>query len=103
MKLQIDGHEVESRFVDLDPNSSGSATFRPVTVAEANIRGVVRAGSDQLPADNTFFFVLSPSRPVSVLVVEGNDAPAESNLFLTTALEQGRAPSFKPMRCRFRA
>jgi Aerotolerance regulator N-terminal/von Willebrand factor type A domain len=95
VKLEIDGHEVEGRFVDLDPNSSGSVTFRPVTVAEANIRGVVRAGSDQLPADNTFFFVLSPSRPVSVLVVGGNDAPADSNLFLTTALEQGRAPSFK--------
>ena len=49
------------------PNASGSVTFDAVTVAEANMRGAIRAGSDALPKDNDFYFVLSPSRPVSVL------------------------------------
>ncbi len=94
VRLEIDGHDVETRSLDLESNSSGSVTFAPVTIADANMRGVVRAGSDQLPADNAFYFVLSPSRPVSVLVVDANGAPAESSLFLTTALAQGRAPVF---------
>ena len=95
VKLEIDGHEVESRSVSIEANSSASATFRPVTVAEANMRGVVRAGSDAMPADNAFYFVLSPSRPVSVLVLDANEASADSSLFLATALAQGRAPTFK--------
>jgi len=95
VKLEIDGHEVDSRSVSVASNSSASVTFMPVTVADANMRGVVRAGSDQLPADNSFFFVLSPSRPVSVLVVTSDAAPANASLFVTTALNQGRAPVVK--------
>jgi hypothetical protein len=95
VKLEIDGHEVEARTASIDANASASVTFGAVTVAETNMRGVVRAGSDLLPADNAFYFVLSPSRPVSLLVVEPNGAPASSSLYLSTALAQGRAPLFK--------
>ena len=94
--LEIDGHQVEARTANIDPNASASVTFQPVTIAEANMRGVVRAGSDPLPVDNAFYFVLSPSRPVSVLVVEPNGPAGESSLFLKTALEQGRSPVFQP-------
>jgi hypothetical protein len=93
--LEIDGRAIGSREVTVGPNASGSATFEAVTVAEANMRGTIRAGSDALPKDNVFHFVLSPSRPVSVLVIQGEGAPANSNLFLTTALSIGTTPPFK--------
>jgi hypothetical protein len=94
--LTIDGHEIETKQISIEPNASGSKTFMPVTVADANMRGVVRAGTDQLPADNSFYFVLSPGRPVSVLVINADGASSRASLFVTTALEQGRAPVFKP-------
>ena len=42
-----------------------------VTSPNPTMRGSVKAGSDPLPADNTFSFVLSPERAVSVLVIDG--------------------------------
>jgi hypothetical protein len=92
--LEIDGHQVQARSLDIAPNASGSVIFDAISVADANMRGVVRAGSDLLAVDNTFFFVLSPSRPVSVLIVE-DAASSESSLFLRTALEQGASPVFE--------
>ena len=87
VKLEIDGHPIETKSTSIGPNSSGSVTFSPMTVADANMRGVVRAGSDLMPADNAFYFVLSPSRPVSVLIVNADGAPANTNLYVATALE----------------
>jgi hypothetical protein len=95
VSLEIDGRAVATRQVDLTPNGSGSVTFEPVTVADANMRGVIKAGTDALPQDNQYFFVLSPARPVSVLVVLGDGAPRNAALYLTTALSLGRAPSFQ--------
>ena len=56
--------------------------------------GVIKAGTDPMPADNTFSFVLDPSAPVSVLVVDGSDRGTAS-FFLTKALEIGTSPSFQ--------
>lgn len=93
--LEIDGRVIERRDVDVEPESTTAVAFEPVTVAEANIQGVIRAGTDGLAADNNFFFVLSPSRPVSVLVLQGDDAPGGAGLFLQTALDLGREPAFR--------
>ena len=41
------------------------------------MRGSVKAGTDPLPADNTFNFVVTPSEPVSVLVVDSGDRADE--------------------------
>lgn len=95
VKLEIDGREMEARTLSLEANSSGSITFKQVTVADANMRGVVHAGTDLLAIDNAFFFVLSPTRPVSVLQLVADGASSRSSLYLTTALEQGLAPVFE--------
>jgi hypothetical protein len=63
-----------------------------MTVA-AMMRASVRAGSDALAADNEFHFVLAPSRPVSVLVIQAEGAA--SSFYLTTALGIGSSPPFK--------
>ena len=95
VKLEIDGHEIDTKIKTIAPNRSESVTFTPVTVADANMRGIVRAGVDPMPADNAFYFVLSPTRPVSVLVINADGAGSDPGLFLTTALNQGHAPVYK--------
>lgn len=93
VSLEIDGRVVGRQTIDLEPQATGAVTFEPVTVAESDVQGIVRAGTDALPADNSFYFVISPVRPVRVLVVDG-DAADQAGLFLRTALGLGREPSF---------
>jgi hypothetical protein len=54
---------------------------------------VVRAGSDALPADNAFHFVLTPSQSVSVLLIDGGEADASYHL--RKALAIGNTPVFR--------
>jgi hypothetical protein len=93
--LSVDGHEIETKPATLAPHATTPVTFTAFTVAEANVRGTVRAGTDLLPADNTFHFVVSPSAPVSVAIVENGDR-AGASLYLTKALAIGTTPSFQP-------
>jgi hypothetical protein len=93
--LEIDGRIVERRDVDLAPEATAAVAFEPITVAEANVQGVIRAGTDALPKDNEFYFVLSPSRPLSVLVLQGENTADAAGLFLKTALDLGREPAFQ--------
>jgi hypothetical protein len=92
--FSIDGKEIGTRPVSLGPNQSASVTFPPFTIAESNMQGTIKAGTDKLAADNVFNFVLSPSRPVSVLIVQGEGGGNTSD-FLATALAIGNAPPFK--------
>jgi hypothetical protein len=95
VQLEIDGRVVGTREISLEPFTSGSVVFDPVTVAEANVRGVVRAGTDKLSKDNDFYFVLSPSRPVSVLIVEADGADRGASLYVSTVLRLGATPPFQ--------
>jgi len=98
VQLEIGGQVVDTRPVSIGPNAAGSVTFPALTVSDAFVRGAVRAGTDALAADNDFFFVLSPSRPVSVLVVQPDGAATTGgqspSVFLTTALEAWAEPAF---------
>jgi hypothetical protein len=95
VRLEVDDRAVGTRDVTIEPNTSASVVFDPITVAEANVRGVVRAGTDKLPKDNDFYFVLSPSRPISVLVVEADGAGRSASLYVSTVLRLGEAPPFQ--------
>src|SRR5262249_16793626 len=100
VKLEVDGRLIDTRPITLAANSSGSVTFPAVTVAEANMRGVVHAGaSDLLPKDNEFYFVLSPSRPVSVLLIQAEGTPTSGpdspGFYAATALSVAGTPTFQ--------
>jgi hypothetical protein len=90
--LEIDGHVIETKPVDVAANASASVAFAAFTLADPAVHGLVRAGEDALPADNSFDFVLSPSQSVSVLVVDGG---GDSTFYLSRALAIGTAPAFK--------
>ncbi len=92
--LEIDGHDIETVQTSVGANASSSVSFAPFTLAEPSLKGSVKAGSDPLPADNTFNFVVTPERPVTVLVVDGGER-GTSSFFLTKALGIGNAPAFQ--------
>ena len=92
--LTIDGHEIQTEKATVAPHASGSVSFTQFTLSSPNVRGSVRAGSDPLPADNTFHFVLAPSEPVSLVIVDSGDRAA-SSLFLSKALSIGTTPIFQ--------
>jgi hypothetical protein len=92
--LEIEGHEIETVRANIGANASTPVTFAQFTLADPTMRGSVKAGTDPLPADNTFHFVLSPERAVSVLVVDGGDR-ADASFYLTKALGIGNAPAFQ--------
>src|SRR5882672_7141038 len=92
--LTIDGHEIQTEKATVGAHASASVTFTQFTLSSPNVRGFVRAGTDPLPADNTFNFVLAPSEPVSLVIVDSGDR-AGSSLFLAKALSIGTTPVFQ--------
>jgi hypothetical protein len=92
--LELDGREMESVNATAAANASASVSFAQFTLAEPAVRGAVRAGSDPLAADNAFYFVLTPSTAVNVLVIDSGDQSGAS-FFLTKALSIGNTPTFK--------
>ncbi|HEY6212448.1 MAG TPA: BatA and WFA domain-containing protein [Vicinamibacterales bacterium] len=91
--LTVEGHDIETQHASVPAHASTSVTFTPFTLSGRNVRGYVRAGDDPMPADNTFHFVLSPSEPVSILVVDSG--MNESSLFISKALSIGTTPQFQ--------
>ncbi|MCC7010841.1 MAG: BatA domain-containing protein [Acidobacteria bacterium] len=92
VRLEVDGRLIQTQTISLAPNASGTVSFDPITVAEANVQGAIRAGTDALPKDNDFYFVLSPSRSVSVLILHADGASSDASLYLTTGLGLSRTP-----------
>jgi hypothetical protein len=91
--LEVDGHEIESKRASVAAHASASLTFTQFTLSGPNVRGIVRAGTDALPADNVFNFVLNPSEPVSIAIVDSGSNDA--SLFLSKALAIGTTPTFQ--------
>lgn len=85
VSLEIDGQEIQSRAVTMQPNAATSVTFQPFTLSQPHTRGTVRLPADGLAADDALNFVLSPGGALSVLVVAGADE--SSSLYLQRALE----------------
>jgi len=101
VKLELDGREIGAKTTTVEPNASASVTFPAFTAADANMRVIVRAGTDKWAANNAYYVAISPSRPVSILAIQrdggtttpcGPDCPS---YYLSTALSLSKAPPFK--------
>lgn len=84
--LELDGQEIQSRTVTLEPNSATAVAFQPFTLSRPHTRGTVRLPDDDLITDNTHHFVLSPGNALPVLIVEASRAPSDVSLYLRGAL-----------------
>ncbi len=92
--LELDGEPVQAQAVTLESHSSAQVRFAPVVAPQRPVAGTVRAGADPLPGDNRHRFVLTPSDPLSVLVLEARDAGSKASLYLGRALAIGSDPGF---------
>jgi hypothetical protein len=78
--------------VPLEAGASSSVAFEPVLVGRQNMKATVTLSPDALAADNTFNFVISPTQPVRITVVERGSG---SGLYLARALAVSEAPRFE--------
>ncbi len=89
--LQTAGLPVANKPLNVEPGGSASVTFDPVTISSKNFKGTVHLADDALNADNSFNFVVSPSEPVRLTIVDRGN----TDLYLTRALSIGDAPRFE--------
>jgi len=89
--LETAGLPVANKPLNVEPGGSASVTFEPVTISSRNFKGTVRLADDALNADNSFNFVVSPSEPVRLTIVDRGN----TDLYLTRALSIGEAPRFE--------
>ncbi|HKH73867.1 MAG TPA: BatA and WFA domain-containing protein, partial [Vicinamibacterales bacterium] len=89
--LETAGLPVANKPLMVDAGGSASVTFEPVTISSKNFKGTVRLAADALNADNSFNFVVSPSQPVRLTIINRGNA----DLYLTRALSIGEAPRFE--------
>lgn len=93
--LELEGRELQRRAVVLPANGATTVSFEPFNVAQASTRGAVRfAGADDLAPDDVNYFVLSPGRAISVLVLNDGGRGAASSLFMTEALAVSEENAF---------
>ena len=93
--LTLNGQELQSQVVNVDPRASTAVTFSPVLLPQGLSRGMVTAGTDALPEDNTAAFVISPSNSLSALVLQSSTPREYHSLYLNRALSIGERPSFR--------
>jgi len=93
MTLEVGGIPIGTRPLAIEPGGAASVTFDAFTINAKNLRGTVRISDDALAADNTFNFVVSPSEPVHLTLVDRGSA--SSKLYLNQALLIGDAPRFE--------
>jgi hypothetical protein len=94
LALEIGGRPLESKPLSVEAGGSASVVFAPFSVSSNYMRGTVRSSADALAADNAFNFVISPSEPVHVVVVDRGGA-GSAGLYLSRALAIGDAPRFE--------
>jgi hypothetical protein len=92
--LEVEGHQIQTQQAKIGANATASVSFTQFTVDRPIVKGTVRAGTDPMPADNVFHFTVSPTAPVSLLVVTNPDA-RDSALYLSQALAIGTTPVFR--------
>jgi len=93
--LQVGDEAVETRAVTLEANSAVTVQFRPYPLGNEAVRGVVLAGSDDLPGDNTFYFMINPGETLNILVLENAAAHDTDSFFFEGALSVGTRPAFR--------
>lgn len=91
IKLELNGRSLQSKKLQLTPNSSTTVSFDPLTLPGGVSRGTIQLDADKLEIDNAYHFVLWPGQSLNVLSLDGN---RRSSLYVDRALAIGDRPSF---------
>jgi len=92
--LTVEGRELETQAATIEPHGGATVAFAPFTLGDHATPGVVRARADALPADDAFYFVVSPGQVVPILLLQSAGASRDSSLYLQRALAIGTSPAF---------
>ncbi len=95
VSLEIDGRSLQTKPIELAPNTSLTVGFDPVTIPAGEARGMVRLSEDALPQDNLYHFALSSGQALSILNVEEGARRTRRSFYLERALAIGDRPSFR--------
>jgi hypothetical protein len=93
LTLDVNGIKHAAKPVQLEPGATSFVEFEPVLVGRQNMKATVSLSPDALAADNTFNFIVSPTKPVRITVVERGGG--ETGLYLSRALAVSEAPRFE--------
>ena len=91
--LDVNGIKHGTKTVKLEPGATAPVEFEPVLVGAKTVKATVTLSPDALAADNTFNFVVAPTAPVRVTVVDR--VSDSSGVYLARALAVGQAPRFE--------
>ena len=93
--LSVDGIPVGSKPLTLEPGGAGrgDASIRSPS-SSRNMRATVKIADDALNADNSFNFVVSPSEPLRVAIVDRGNC-GRATCYLTRALSIGEAAAIR--------
>ena len=72
IKLELNGRALQSKKLQLAPNSSTTVSFDPLTLPGGVSRGTIQLDADKLEIDNAYHFVLWPGQSLNVLSLDGN-------------------------------
>ena len=92
IKLELNGRSLQSKKLQLAPNSSTTVSFDPLTLPGGVSRGTIQLDPDKLEIDNAYHFVLWPGQSLNVLSLDGN---RRRSLYVDRALAIGDRPSFR--------
>lgn len=93
--LVLAGRAVETRSVTLSANGAATVDFAAVSVPVGRTRGSIQLAADDLTRDDTSHFVVSPTRDLSVLLLEPAAPRANQSLYLRRALELASQPPIR--------
>lgn len=93
--VDIDGRTLQTKPIELPPNSSTTVVFEPLTVPSGLSRGTVWIDDDALVKDNAYHFVLSAGQSLAVLILESGTGRSRRSFYVERALEIGDRPSFR--------
>jgi hypothetical protein len=93
LTLDVNGIKHGTKPVQIEPGGSAKVEFEPVLAGSRNMKATVTLSPDALAADNTFNFVISPTEPVHITVVDRGSG--DVGLYLARALAVGTAPRFE--------
>jgi hypothetical protein len=92
--LELGGRAIQTERVNTAAGGITAVTFQPFTLSVDDAQGTVRVSDDSLEADNAFHFVISPEKPIRILLVQRSGS-GNANLHLQSALAIGQSPRFE--------
>jgi hypothetical protein len=95
VNLTINGRPAGTRDVTLPVNGTASVAFDPQALPVGEVRLVVAANPDSLPADDTFRAVVPAQVTRRIILGVPPDIAPDETFYLEHALETGRDPAFR--------